>query len=148
MQENRYKTADYYEMPPENLAAHREARVSGHAKNPSVNHAEFLRILDSRFPEMNEKLLAKNGKMIFVRMPTSDEHWLIDEKLSPRNKFWDEIGKRTDIPTIHFKDYPELDEFDCPDTSHLDASDAPEFTKRLAEIIKPLIIEHKQRSQN
>ena len=57
---------------------------------------------------------------------------------------WDTIGEHSAVATIHFMDYPELAEFDCPDTSHLDWSDAPTFTRRISRILGALIDETPQ----
>ena len=69
-------------------------------------------------------------------MPVTGRYWQSDQRYYPRTQYWDTIGKQTEIPTIHFIDYPELSQFDCPDWSHLDATDVPEFTRSLARTIK------------
>ena len=75
--------------------------------------------------------------MVFVRFPTTDEHWEIDEKVFPKRVYWDQVERLTGGKTIHFRDVPSLANFDCPDTSHLDYRDAPKFTAALLdELIK------------
>jgi hypothetical protein len=49
--------------------------------------------------------------------------------------FWDRLAKTTRATTIHFKDYPSLSDFECPDTSHIDSKDGPRFTKALIDIL-------------
>lgn len=41
-----------------------------------------------------------------------------------------------DIKEEYFSDYPELSSYDCPDLLHLDATNAPEFTRRLSFVIR------------
>jgi hypothetical protein len=77
----------------------------------------------------------RGGKVVFLRMPTTDIHEQLDELSAPRKQYWD-ILQRAGLRTIHFKDYPQLSCFDCPDTSHLDQEDAATFTKSLYPIIE------------
>jgi hypothetical protein len=69
-------------------------------------------------------------------MPTCDERWEADERMFPKALFWDQLAARTHAMAIHFKDYPTLASFPCPDTSHLDKRDAPAFTRGLLEILR------------
>jgi hypothetical protein len=68
-------------------------------------------------------------------MPTCGKHWEFDQNRYPKDKYWDKIQPITGASVIHFLDVPSLSNFDCPDTSHLDARDAPVFTQRLADEI-------------
>jgi hypothetical protein len=61
---------------------------------------------------------------------------MYDQLRAPKAEYWDRIETLSGIPTIHFADYPELASFDCPDNSHIDATDALEFTRRLIPIVK------------
>jgi hypothetical protein len=69
-------------------------------------------------------------------MPTCDERWTSDETVFPKARFWDQLAARTRAISIHFKDYPELSKFACPDTSHIASKDAPEFTRGVLAILK------------
>jgi hypothetical protein len=62
----------------------------------------------------------------------------LDEKRYPKSKYWDQFAKMTNAVTIHFKDVPELSNFDCPDASHLDFRDAPRFTISLGNELRRL----------
>lgn len=84
---------------------------------------------------INGLIEKKGGKLILLRLPTTGERWPLDEKIYPK-KYWDRLHEWSGALTIHFKDYPELSGFECPDTSHLDALDAPIFTRNLARIVK------------
>lgn len=79
-----------------------------------------------------EKLRARGGKIIFVRLPVSGGLKQLEDQITPRNQTWDPLLKQTDAPGIHFEDYPELAGFTCPEWSHLAAGESVEFTKRLA----------------
>jgi hypothetical protein len=56
--------------------------------------------------------------------------------MTPKAQFWDVLATRTRAVTVHFKDYPELAKFPCPDTSHIASKDGPEFTHALLEILR------------
>lgn len=90
-----------------------------------------------RFQEL---MTQKGGRIFLVRMPTSEDRFQLEELIYPKNA-WDRIYTWSGIRTIHFKDYPQLSSFECPDSSHLDAEDAPLFSERLARIMKNQISE-------
>ena len=62
----------------------------------------------------------------------------LDERRYPKSKYLDQFAKMTNAVTIHFKDVPELSNFDCPDASHLDFRDAPRFTISLGNELRRL----------
>lgn len=80
-----------------------------------------------------QKISRRGGKVIFVRLPTSGEHWALDQKYFPRSLYWDRLEKLTKTKTIHFQDFDSLAYFKCPDTSHLDYRDTPRFTNALLD---------------
>ena len=78
-----------------------------------------------------EKLRARGGKVVFVRLPVSGGLKALEAKTTPRNQTWDPLLKGTGAPGIYFEDFPELAGFNCPEWSHLSAGDSVEFSKRL-----------------
>ncbi|MGD9211171.1 MAG: hypothetical protein PVI90_10365 [Desulfobacteraceae bacterium] len=142
MQTNRYRPAYYHEkMTEEELYEHRKKRIQKVQENSTAPMKEeiFNKILIDKLKKYYNDLKKHNADLILLRMPTTDEHWNFDQSIYPKIKYWDQIVKRTGIPTIHFKDYDQLSNFDCPDTSHLDANDSPIFTKNLSNIIREKI---------
>jgi hypothetical protein len=79
-----------------------------------------------------EKLRARGGKIVFVRLPVSGDLKQLEDQITPRAKTWEPLLQQTAVSGIHFEDYPELAGFQCPEWSHLSAADSVEFTKRLA----------------
>jgi hypothetical protein len=77
------------------------------------------------------KIRARGGKVVFVRLPVSGELKSLEDRISPRSQFWEPLVKRTAVTGIYFEDYPELASFTCPEWSHLSAGDSVEFSKRL-----------------
>jgi hypothetical protein len=78
-----------------------------------------------------EKLRARGGKVVFVRLPVTGGLKALEDKTTPRNQTWDPLLKGTGAPGIYFEDFPELANFNCPEWSHLSAGDSVEFSKRL-----------------
>jgi hypothetical protein len=78
---------------------------------------------------------SRGGKVVYLRMPTCDERWATDEAKMPKAQFWDRLARLSHAQMIHFKDYPSLSRFECPDTSHIDSKDGPAFTRALIEIL-------------
>ncbi len=80
-----------------------------------------------------ETITRRGGRVVFVRLPSSGEHWEIDERFYPRKEYWDRIADLTGACTIHFRDIEGIEGITCPEGSHLDRRDAPPFTRALAE---------------
>ena len=89
----------------------------------------------ARVEAIVETLLARGCRVVFLRMPTGDECWELDEQHWPKAKYWDRFAQGTKAETVHFRDYESLNRFECPDCSHLDDTDAVQFTAALAEIL-------------
>jgi hypothetical protein len=137
----RYRPARYFaSMSGSERAEHKRKRLARHrSRLTAVSMTKFREHTQTALAELYQRLRSRGGELILLRMPTTEEHWIIDEACAPKKLFWDQVSDLSGIPTIHFRDYPELMEFDCPDTSHLDATDAPEFTRRLSKIVKAII---------
>lgn len=83
-----------------------------------------------------DAITARGGRVIFVRHPSSGGVLELENRYSPRERFWDRLLRETGAPGIYWQDYPELAEFECPEWSHLSAEDSVEYTKRLVAIMK------------
>lgn len=100
--------------------------------------------VEKRFADTAEKVAkirARGGKVVFVAFPRSGPLPEIEEKAAPRVAFWDRVLRETSAPGINYADYPELSGFECPEWSHLSASDSVEFTKRLLPHLKRALAE-------
>ncbi|MBT3601777.1 MAG: hypothetical protein HN521_01815 [Candidatus Latescibacteria bacterium] len=139
MQKNRFRPAYYYDRLSEaERIKHRKKRIDGITKNPiaQISTERFTLATQEVLGDHYKKLRKRGGKIVLVRLPTTGEHWQVDQKMAPKTEFWDQLKTLTGIPTVHFKDYKELANFDCPDTSHLDAKDVPTFTNNLGQIVR------------
>jgi hypothetical protein len=96
--------------------------------------AKMKQGIDKRFADTVaaiEKIRARGGKIVFVRLPHSGGLKELEDKLTPRQQNWDSLLQMTHAPGIYYSDYPELSGFNCPEWSHLSAGDSVEFSKRL-----------------
>lgn len=135
---SRVRAARYHQvMSPERLMNHRAERLRRRSlTHLKVDWQDFGNLLSQDLGPKADALARRGGKLNILRMPTTDEHWRMDEEDVPKALYWDLITARSGIASIHFKDYPELSSFDCPDTSHLDWIDASNFTRSFASILK------------
>lgn len=83
-----------------------------------------------------EQIKQRGGQVIFVRTPSSGPYWEGEQRGFPRVKYWDKLLAATGVKGIHFKDYPAIDHFVCPEFSHLKQVDAVVFTQNLAKILE------------
>jgi len=96
--------------------------------------ATMKKAIEQRFHDVVaavQKLRARGGKIVFVRLPYTGGLKALEDRDTPRAQTWDPLLKGTAAPGIYYKDYPELSGFNCPEWSHLSAGDSVEFSKRL-----------------
>jgi transposase len=96
--------------------------------------AKMKKAVEQRFHDVAsavQKLRARGGKIVFVRLPNSGGLKVLEDRNTPRAQTWDLLLKGTAAPGIYYEDYPELSGFNCPEWSHLSAGDSVEFSKRL-----------------
>jgi hypothetical protein len=96
--------------------------------------AQMKKAIEQRFQDVaatTQKLRARGGKIVFLRLPSTGELKALEDRITPRSQIWDRVMKDTAAPGIYFEDFPELSSFDCPEWSHLSAGDSVEFSKRL-----------------
>jgi hypothetical protein len=97
------------------------------------------RVLDSilQVVKINtDKIRARGGTILFVRTPSSGGFWMGEQMGFPRNAYWDRLLTVTQVPGIHFADYPAIDHFQCPELSHLSPRDAITFTREFVRILQ------------
>ena len=105
------------------------------SKDPPASGAKLDSILN-QVKLAVDKIKARGGDVIFVRTPSSGPYYSMGEsKAFPREKYWDRVLATTKCPGIHFKDYPAIADFICPEFSHLSQPDAVVFTKEFIRIL-------------
>ncbi|HEX4850560.1 MAG TPA: hypothetical protein VFV08_07135, partial [Puia sp.] len=84
-----------------------------------------------------DKIRARGGDVVFLRMPCSGPFFQGEYDNFPRAKMWDALLAATKSKGYHFRDYKAWDHFDCPEWSHLRPSDATLYTDALVDILPP-----------
>ena len=83
-----------------------------------------------------DKIRARGGKVVFVRMPSSGTYLESETASYPREQYWEPLLKYTNTPGIHYADYPAIANFVCPEWSHLQPADVITFTNELVRILR------------
>jgi hypothetical protein len=81
------------------------------------------------------KLQARGAQVLFVYLPSSGPYLAYEKSKFPRARTWDALLAATGAPGINFEDYPELQGYYLPDSSHMTRSEAERFTAALYRII-------------
>ena len=106
------------------------------SKDPPASGAKLDSILN-KVKLAVDKIKARGGEVLFVRTPSSGPYYSMGEsKAFPREKYWERLLAVTNCTGIHFKDYPPIADFICPEFSHLSRADAIVFTKNLINILQ------------
>jgi hypothetical protein len=98
----------------------------------------MARTVEERFGKtaaLVKKLQARGGKVVFVRYPHSGALKELEDTSMPRAGVWTRLMNETGAPNIYYSDHPELI-YECPEWSHLSASQSVEFTQRLVPHLK------------
>jgi hypothetical protein len=132
--EDRQQLTDYARAQPKALEALRQSRLP---KNPT----EYIdRVLPTFGKWSNQtqhwqqpiaRFQRRGGKVIFVRMPVSEDLWQSEGQTYPPDRYWHPWMNKLSVKSVHFAEYPDLSSFPLPDTSHLDMRDKATFTQRL-----------------
>ena len=88
------------------------------------------------FVEDAKRFIKRGGKIILLRCPSTGGFRFGESMGMPRAEYWDELVKKTGVPSYHFEDYDQFKNLDCPEWSHLSAKDARFFTTELVKILK------------
>lgn len=79
-----------------------------------------------------ERIRARGGDVVFVRPPSAGPLRENEARRIPRAWGWDRLLRATGAFGIHFEDYPEMQNLDLPEWSHLSRESAARFTRAYA----------------
>jgi hypothetical protein len=79
--------------------------------------------------------IERGGNLILLRPPSSGGGRIGESHGLPRTDYWDDLVNQTKVKNYHFEDYKQFQNLECPEWSHLSASDARFFTSELAKIM-------------
>ena len=131
---NRSGLADYTKANVAKIRASRLKQLRESIANSSPDPEKWI----SDFREIEEAIhliQSRGARVILVRLPTAIDHWELTDAQRPRHLYWDRMAALTEAETIHFQEVPSLQQFEMPDSSHVDYRDAPALTKALIEEI-------------
>ena len=104
-------------------------------KKPPINGAPLDSMLQT-VKTATDKIQSRGGKVLFVRTPSSGPFEEGEGKAFPRDQYWEKILAVTGCPGIHYQDFPEISQYQCPEFSHLTLTDAVDFTKHFIRILQ------------
>jgi len=87
---------------------------------------------------MARKIERRGGRVVFVRFPLSNDFGRESRTAFPKEKFWNPFLQLAGVRGIDAEGNPALNQFNCPDGSHLDFRDAPAFTNALCSELERL----------
>lgn len=93
-----------------------------------------------------DKIRARGGDVAFFRLPYEGGYAPVEDFGFPRERVWDRLVAETDSVGISFHDHPELQGYQLPEWSHLEAREAERYTAALAPIFERAVAE-KQRAR-
>lgn len=88
------------------------------------------------FTKLIEEFQGRGGQVILVRCPSDGLFKKIESMGFPREKFWDELVKKSSTIAYNYQDYKQFENLFLPEWSHLATKDAQFFTKELIKIMK------------
>jgi hypothetical protein len=94
--------------------------------------------LDALIARLNaalEKLRSHHARAVFVAMPTAGAMAETENRLFPREEYWDVFAKGIEAPALNCRDEADLAEFVPPDGSHLTSGQAVEFSHALGRVL-------------
>jgi len=99
------------------------------------------------FSPLVEKLRARGGDIVFVRMPSSGKYLDHDLATSYRDLTWNPMAEGIDAVWINTMDYDELSsELEIPEWSHLSRRSQDDFSRRIVPVIERRYLEARGRS--
>jgi len=110
-------------------------RLGGASRQPGISGDTLIKV----FAEVKtsiDKIKSRGGQVIFVRTPASGDLEAITKLTHPRNLYWDKMLAYTNTPGIHYSDYPETANMQCPEWSHLSSKDAVIYTQHLVKALE------------
>lgn len=125
-----YRRTDVNAIRERRIADLREYYRDNHPEPPQ----QWLAALD-QVSTWVRAIQSRGGKVVFFREPSAGEHLLLDETNFPRDRYWDAYARVAPMPMIDFRDEPGFAAIKLPDTSHIDGTDIPRFTRTLLDVL-------------
>ncbi len=131
---SRDRRGDYRSQPEARLEV-RRARNRTHIPATAPPPDAWL-AATARLDRAVDRIVARGGKVVFVRMPTSGEAYATTNRVFPRALYWDRFAAHTHGIAIHADDIAAWTGIECPDEIHLDERDQTRFTQGLVDALR------------
>lgn len=105
-------------------------------KRASPIKGDTLRAFLEQTKKAIDKIRSRGGVVVFVRPPSDGPYIEMENRLYPRQKYWDYLLEYTKTPGIHYADYPATANLICVEWSHLAVQDAVVYTTQLVKILE------------
>lgn len=116
----------------------------GRPPEPPEKMTEMAEQAVAFFQPLVDKLRARGGDAIFIRMPGSGKYLEHDLETDYRGLTWDPMTAGFGAPAINTMDYPSLSaELEIPEWSHLSRKSQDDFSRELV----PVLEEHYRRER-
>jgi len=112
-----------------------EMRAKMNEGRIKIPKAGQLDSLANQYKLAFDKIRARGGTVVLLRLPSSDPHLAREKRRFPREQFWDRLIQLTNTPGIHYADYPETAALVCIEGSHLSPDDAVKYTVSLVQTL-------------
>lgn len=133
---DRLRLVDYARRDLEGLRRSWIRMVKTDADQPAATRratsAEHVRFLS----DIGARLRARGGRLVILRMPRSVSLRQIEDSVYPPEWWWRDLTANPELVAIDAAVEPRLAGFVCPDDSHLDRRDLPEFAASLAVVLR------------
>jgi hypothetical protein len=97
---------------------------------------DTLEILFKQLKYFIDKIKSRGGQVFIVRPPSGGSVLARENKLWPREQYWNRLLEYIQIPGLYYTDYPEISGMVCPEESHLTPADAVIFTRTLVNVLQ------------
>ena len=141
------------ELPTHTTAPDRDSRLDFQRVDAAVLAAGFERGLRAaleadpppppeqwqaelaELPGLIARIRQRGGDVIFYTPPVSGAQDTLAEAAFPRASYWNPFVARLGVHALIGNDVPALRAIPLPDTSHMDASDKPTYTRALLQTL-------------
>lgn len=132
---NRGGDIDYTKTDPEATKKHFAATVEGNiARLPKHDPASWLSGIAPVY-EWVRAIQARGGTVIFYESPTQGLTREINDRLYPREQYWNQFVATSPAPVISANAEPSLADTPLPDDSHIDFREKAAYTRRLVQVL-------------
>jgi hypothetical protein len=81
------------------------------------------------------KIRARGGDVAFIRPPSTGAYYEREQRRVPRARSWDRLLRESGAFGIHFEDFPEMQDLELPELSHLSRDAAARYTRIYAGVL-------------